>query len=169
MSNGVVRATHLCLCGSCIPTSKMSKRLLQWEDKAGLSLFRHKPPQDTLPTPFNSILPLILLPSLSIQSSSLRLPQSTKLATSFWSDPVMHIIEPKLVLVTDMTDRRRREGSYGTTTPCPCLLSVFLILLIMLVCSMTWTLLNFNKLESVCQTKLVVSRVSCQTPSDNFV
>jgi hypothetical protein len=41
MSIAVVRATHLCLRGSRIPTSKMSKRLPQWEDKAGLGLFRH--------------------------------------------------------------------------------------------------------------------------------
>jgi hypothetical protein len=42
MSFAVVRATHLCLCGSRIPTSKMSKRLpQQWEDKAGLGLFCH--------------------------------------------------------------------------------------------------------------------------------
>ena len=41
MSIAVVRATHLCLRGSRIPTSKMSNRLPQWEDKAGLGLFRH--------------------------------------------------------------------------------------------------------------------------------
>jgi hypothetical protein len=42
MSIAVVRATHLCLRGSRIPTrSKMSNRLPQWEDKAGLSLFCH--------------------------------------------------------------------------------------------------------------------------------
>jgi hypothetical protein len=41
MSIAVVRATHLCLRGSRIPTSKMSRRLPQWEDKAGLGLFRH--------------------------------------------------------------------------------------------------------------------------------
>jgi hypothetical protein len=35
----VSRAT--CLCRSPIPTSKMSRRLPQWEDKAGLGLFRH--------------------------------------------------------------------------------------------------------------------------------
>jgi hypothetical protein len=38
----VMRATHFCLCGSRIPTSKMSKCLPQWEDKAGLGLFRHQ-------------------------------------------------------------------------------------------------------------------------------
>ena len=36
----IVRATHLCLHGSIIPTSKMCNRLPQWEDKAGLGLFR---------------------------------------------------------------------------------------------------------------------------------
>jgi hypothetical protein len=43
MSIAVVRATHLCLRGSHIPTtSKMSKWLPpQWEDKAGLGLFHH--------------------------------------------------------------------------------------------------------------------------------
>jgi hypothetical protein len=42
MSIAIVRATHLCLRGSRIPTSKMCNRLPQWEDKAGLGLFRHK-------------------------------------------------------------------------------------------------------------------------------
>jgi hypothetical protein len=41
MSIAIVRATHLCLCGSQSLTSKMSKWLPQWEDKAGLSLFQH--------------------------------------------------------------------------------------------------------------------------------
>ena len=41
MSIAIVRATHLCLRGSRIPTSQMSTRQPQWEDKAGLSLFRH--------------------------------------------------------------------------------------------------------------------------------
>jgi hypothetical protein len=42
MSIAVCRATHLCLRGSRIPTGKMSNRLPQWEDKAGLlGLFRH--------------------------------------------------------------------------------------------------------------------------------
>ena len=41
MSIAIVRATHLCLRGSRIPTSKMSDRRPQWEDKAGLGLFRH--------------------------------------------------------------------------------------------------------------------------------
>jgi hypothetical protein len=36
----IVRATHLCLRDSRIPTSRMS-RLPQWEDTAGLSFFRH--------------------------------------------------------------------------------------------------------------------------------
>jgi hypothetical protein len=42
MSIAIVRATHLCLRGSRIPTSKMCNRLPQWEDKAGLGLFRRK-------------------------------------------------------------------------------------------------------------------------------
>jgi hypothetical protein len=42
MSIVIVRATHLCLCGSQIPMGKMSTHLPQWEDKAGLGLFRHK-------------------------------------------------------------------------------------------------------------------------------
>ena len=41
MSIAIVRATHLCLRGSRIPTSQMSNRRPQWEDKAGLSLFRN--------------------------------------------------------------------------------------------------------------------------------
>jgi hypothetical protein len=39
MSITIVQATHLCLQGSRIPTSQMSNRRPQWEDKAGLSLF----------------------------------------------------------------------------------------------------------------------------------
>jgi hypothetical protein len=41
MSIAVVRATHLCIRGSRIPTGKMCNRLPRWEDKAGLGLFRH--------------------------------------------------------------------------------------------------------------------------------
>ncbi len=41
MSIAIVRATHLCLRGSRIPTSRMSLRRPQWDDGAGLSLFRH--------------------------------------------------------------------------------------------------------------------------------
>jgi hypothetical protein len=41
MSIAIVRATHLCLRGSRIPTSKMSNPLPQCEDKAGLGLFHH--------------------------------------------------------------------------------------------------------------------------------
>jgi hypothetical protein len=42
MSITIVRATHLCIHGSRIPTSKMSNRLPQWEDKAVLlGLFRY--------------------------------------------------------------------------------------------------------------------------------
>jgi hypothetical protein len=33
ISIAIVRATHLCVCGSRIPTSKMSKRLPQWKTK----------------------------------------------------------------------------------------------------------------------------------------
>jgi hypothetical protein len=40
MSIAIVRATHICLRGSRIPTSRMSNRRPQWEDKAGLGLFR---------------------------------------------------------------------------------------------------------------------------------
>jgi hypothetical protein len=41
MSIAIVRATHLCLRGSRIPTSQMSDRRPKWESKAGLGLFRH--------------------------------------------------------------------------------------------------------------------------------
>jgi hypothetical protein len=41
MSIAIVRATHLCIRESRIPTGKMCNRLPQWEDKAGLGLFRH--------------------------------------------------------------------------------------------------------------------------------
>jgi hypothetical protein len=41
MSIALVRATHLCLHGSRIPMGEMSTRLPQWEDKAGLGLFRY--------------------------------------------------------------------------------------------------------------------------------
>jgi hypothetical protein len=41
MSIAIVRATHICLRGSRVPSSQMSFRRPQWEDKAGLSLFRH--------------------------------------------------------------------------------------------------------------------------------
>jgi hypothetical protein len=37
MSIVFVHATHLCVHGLQIPMSKMSKRLPQWEDQAGLS------------------------------------------------------------------------------------------------------------------------------------
>jgi hypothetical protein len=39
MSIAIVRATHLCVRGWCIPTSKMSKRLPQWEDQADCHSF----------------------------------------------------------------------------------------------------------------------------------
>jgi hypothetical protein len=40
MSIAMVRATHLCLRGYRIPTSQMSNRRPQREDKAGLGLFQ---------------------------------------------------------------------------------------------------------------------------------
>jgi hypothetical protein len=40
MSITIARATHLCLRGSRVPTGQMSNRRPQWEDSAGLSLFR---------------------------------------------------------------------------------------------------------------------------------
>ena len=53
MSIAIVRATHLCVRGLRIPTSKMSRRLPQWEDQAGLSLFHR-----------NSVLQTIYVSSL---------------------------------------------------------------------------------------------------------
>jgi hypothetical protein len=41
VSIAIIRATHLCLRGSRVATSRMSNHRPQWEDKAGLSLFRH--------------------------------------------------------------------------------------------------------------------------------
>jgi hypothetical protein len=41
MSIAIVRAIHLCIRGSRVPTGKMCNCLPQWEDKAGLGLFRH--------------------------------------------------------------------------------------------------------------------------------
>jgi hypothetical protein len=40
VSIAIVRATHLCLRGSRVPISEMSSRRPQWEDRAGLSLYR---------------------------------------------------------------------------------------------------------------------------------
>lgn len=40
MSVAIVRATHLCIRGSRIPTSSMSRRVPQWEDGAGMTSFR---------------------------------------------------------------------------------------------------------------------------------
>jgi hypothetical protein len=40
MSIAIVRATHLCIRGSRIPTGKVCNRIPQWEDKAGLGLLR---------------------------------------------------------------------------------------------------------------------------------
>jgi hypothetical protein len=51
MSIAIVRATHICLRGSRIPSSKMSNRFPLWEDKAGLSLFRN-----STQTPWHSCL-----------------------------------------------------------------------------------------------------------------
>jgi hypothetical protein len=42
MSIAIVRATHLCLRGSRVPTSQMSNCRPQWEYGAGLGLFRRK-------------------------------------------------------------------------------------------------------------------------------
>jgi hypothetical protein len=39
MSVAIVRATHLCLRGSRVPLSQISRRP-QWEDRAGLGLFK---------------------------------------------------------------------------------------------------------------------------------
>jgi hypothetical protein len=39
LSIAIIQATHLCLRGSRIPTSKISTRFPQWEDGAGLALF----------------------------------------------------------------------------------------------------------------------------------
>ena len=39
-SIAAVRATHMCLRGSRIPADKMSTRIPQWEDGAGLNLWR---------------------------------------------------------------------------------------------------------------------------------
>jgi hypothetical protein len=41
MSIAIVRATHRYLRGSRVPTSRVGARRPQWEDQAGLSLFRH--------------------------------------------------------------------------------------------------------------------------------
>ena len=38
----IVRATHLCIRGSRIPASKISRHIPLWEDGSGLSLFNHK-------------------------------------------------------------------------------------------------------------------------------
>ena len=40
ISLAIARATHLCLRGSRIPAGQMSHRRPQWEDQAGLGLFR---------------------------------------------------------------------------------------------------------------------------------
>jgi hypothetical protein len=40
ISIAIVRATHLCLRGSCIPMSHMSNWHPQWEDKTSLSLYQ---------------------------------------------------------------------------------------------------------------------------------
>ena len=41
MSIAIVRASHLCLRGSRVPTSRMSNRRPLWDDSAGVSLFHH--------------------------------------------------------------------------------------------------------------------------------
>ena len=40
MSIAIIRATHLCLRGSRVPTKHISTRWSQWDDGAGLGLFR---------------------------------------------------------------------------------------------------------------------------------
>jgi hypothetical protein len=39
-SIAIIHVTHLCLCGSRIPTSRISPRCPLWEDGAGLALFK---------------------------------------------------------------------------------------------------------------------------------
>jgi hypothetical protein len=47
MSVTIVGAAHLCVGGSRVPrTGKMCNRFPQWEDKAGLGLFRQQSPTD---------------------------------------------------------------------------------------------------------------------------
>jgi hypothetical protein len=41
MSIVSVRATHVCLRGSCIPTSQMCNRHPQWDDLTGMALLKH--------------------------------------------------------------------------------------------------------------------------------
>ena len=41
MSIASVRTLHVCLRGSRVPTSQMSNRRPEWEDGAGLTLFRN--------------------------------------------------------------------------------------------------------------------------------
>ena len=43
MALAIVRATHRCIRGSRVPTSRVSVRRPQWEDGAGLHLFRRAP------------------------------------------------------------------------------------------------------------------------------
>ena len=40
VSNTLVRATHLCICGSRVPAHRISMQRPQWEDGEGLKLFR---------------------------------------------------------------------------------------------------------------------------------
>ena len=42
MSIAIVRATHLCIRESRIPTMSQMRQHPQWEDGAGLSLFHHE-------------------------------------------------------------------------------------------------------------------------------
>jgi hypothetical protein len=37
----IVRATHVCLRGSRVPTSRLSNRRPQWEDTAGMALLKY--------------------------------------------------------------------------------------------------------------------------------
>jgi hypothetical protein len=47
MSIAIMRATHLCLQGSHIPTGQMSNQYPQWEDSASLSLFQDLTPSSS--------------------------------------------------------------------------------------------------------------------------
>jgi hypothetical protein len=41
LSIAIVRATHVCLSGSRVPTSRMSNRHPQWEDAAMMALLKY--------------------------------------------------------------------------------------------------------------------------------
>ena len=50
VASTLVRATHRCLCGSRVPAHRISLQRPQWEDGAGIELFR-RGPQLTIHTP----------------------------------------------------------------------------------------------------------------------